>query len=254
MKSLTKTLSIKWMLLAVVTVFIFFGCQKQIDQPARQEEIASVANSNNQHGHLQQTNTFSSEVVIKWMDMQLQLMRTATGIPNNAFTRPYAYSGIALYEAVVPGMPAYQSLAGQLSGLSDLPHTEPGFAYHWPCSANAALAYMNKQMFPTTSAANKTSIDSLENALNTQYQGEVDAETINRSIAFGKAVAQKIFEWSETDGYLHASDPYTAPTGPGLWAPTNPDLLEQYKDRWHAGIRPFQTIQIFFVQLLFQRQ
>ena len=220
------------MLLAVVTVFIFFGCQKQIDQPARQEEIASVANSNNQHGHLQQTNTFSSEVVIKWMDMQLQLMRTATGIPNNAFTRPYAYSGIALYEAVVPGMPAYQSLAGQLSGLSDLPHTEPGFAYHWPCSANAALAYMNKQMFPTTSAANKTSIDSLENALNTQYQGEVDAETINRSIAFGKAVAQKIFEWSETDGYLHASDPYTAPTGPGLWVPTPPAFAAASTPYW----------------------
>ena len=220
------------MLLAVVTVFIFFGCQKQIDQPARQEEIASVANSNNQHGHLQQTNTFSSEVVIKWMDMQLQLMRTATGIPNNAFTRPYAYSGIALYEAVVPGMPAYQSLAGQLSGLSDLPHTEPGFAYHWPCSANAALAYMNKQMFPTTSAANKTSIDSLENALNTQYQGELDAETINRSIAFGKAVAQKIFEWSETDGYLHASDPYTAPTGPGLWVPTPPAFAAASTPYW----------------------
>src|SRR5437762_6194008 len=161
------------------------SCQKQIDQPAKQEEIAAKANSNN-HGHLTQTNTYTSDVVVKWMDMQLRLMRTATGIPNNAFARPYAYSGIALYEAVVPGMPAYQSLEGQLNGLSGLPQTEHGFAYHWSGSANAALAYINKQMFPTTSGANKASIDSLENALNIQYQGEVDAETINRSVAFGK--------------------------------------------------------------------
>ena len=102
--------------------------------------------------------------------MQIRLMRTATGIPNVLFIRPYAYSGIALYESVVPGMPSYQSLAGQLTGLSGLPATEPGFAYHWPGSANAALAYINKQMFPTTSDANRASIDSLEAALNLQYQ------------------------------------------------------------------------------------
>jgi hypothetical protein len=216
-----------------ITLFIA-SCQKEIANPAakQQAEETSSTNQNSLHGHLIQTNTYSSEVVIKWMDMQLLLMRTATGIPNNAFTRPYAYSGITLYEAVVPGMPAYQSLASQLNGLSGLPQTEPGFAYHWPSSANTALAYINKQMFPTTSAANKTSIDSLENALNTQYQGEADAGTIDRSIAFGKAVAQKIFEWAETDGYLHASDPYTAPTGAGLWVPTPPAFAAASTPYW----------------------
>ncbi|HKB45220.1 MAG TPA: vanadium-dependent haloperoxidase [Chitinophagaceae bacterium] len=213
-----------------ITLFIA-SCQKEIDQQAKQEEVAAKANNNN-HGHLKQTNTYSSDAVIKWMEMQLRLMRTATGIPNNAFTRPYAYSGIALYETVVSGMPAYQSLASQLNGLSGLPQTEPGFAYHWPSSANAALAYINKNMFPTTSAANKTSIDSLENALNTQYQGEVDAETINRSVALGKAVAQKIFEWAQTDGNLHASDSYTPPTGEGLWVPTAPAFAAASTPYW----------------------
>jgi hypothetical protein len=231
MKSLTRALSKKWTMLPLVSIFIFSACQKQFDQPSKQKDIAANERSNI-HGHLKQTKTYSSDVVTKWMDMQLRIMRTATGIPNNAFTRPYAYSGIALYEAVVPGMPAYQSLEGQLNNLSGLPKKEPGFAYHWPCSGNAALAYINKQMFPTTSAANKTSIDSLENALNTQYQGEVDAETINRSIAFGKAVAQKIFEWAQTDGYLHAGDPYTAPTGDGLWVPTAPAFANASTPYW----------------------
>ena len=45
---------------------------------------------------------------------------------------------------------------------------------------------------------------------------------LDRSIAFGKAVAENIFQWAQTDGYLHASDPYTPPTGAGLWEPTPP--------------------------------
>ena len=231
MKSLTKALSEKWILLTTISIFIFSACQKQIDQPSKQEEIVAKANNNIQ-GHLKQTNTYASDIVVKWMDMQLRLMRTATGIPNNAFTRPYVYSGIALYESVAPGMPAYQSLEGQLNGLSGLPQTEHGFAYHWPSCANAALAYINKNMFPTTSAANKTSIDSLENALNTQYFNEENGEIINRSIVFGKAVAQKIFEWAQTDGYLHASDAYAAPTGEGLWTPTAPGFASASTPYW----------------------
>ncbi len=182
-------------------------------------------------GHLKQTKTFSSDVAIKWMNMQLRIM-SSTALPNVAFARPYAYSGIALYEAVEPGMPAYQSLEGQLNGLIGLPETGNGLAYHWPSSANAALAYMNKNMFSTTSASNKTAIDSLENALNIQYQGEEDAAIINRSILFGKAVAQKVFEWAQTDGYLHASDAYTAPIGDGLWVRTPPGFAAASTPYW----------------------
>jgi hypothetical protein len=91
---------------------------------------------------------------------------------------------------------------------------------------------MNKKMFPTASAANKAAIDSLENALNLQYQGEADAETLNRSVTYGKAIAQIVFDWSETDGYLHASDPYTPPAGPGLWERTPPAFANAATPYW----------------------
>jgi len=210
----------KWLLLFFIATASLFACKKNIDQPAtNKDEAVETAKSDKEHGHLKQTKNYSSEVAWKWMDMQLRLMSTATGIPNVAFARSYAYSGISLYEAVVPGMPSYQTLEGKLNGLTGLPSTGNGVAYHWPSSANAALAFINKHMFPNTSLANKTAIDSLENALNTQYQGEADVEVISRSIAFGKAVAQKVFEWAETDGYLHASDAYNPPMEPGLWVP-----------------------------------
>ncbi len=222
----------KWLLTCMtILLFVFVACNKNIKQ---NEPQSSFSNSSFKevHGHLKQTNTYNSDVVIAWMNMQIRLMRTASGIPNNAFTRPYAYTGITLYEAVEPGMPAYQSLQGQLNGLTGLPQTLPGLAYHWPSSANAALAYINKLMFPATSNANKISIDSLENALNIQYQNDEDASIINRSIEFGRAVAQKVFEWAQTDGYLHASDPYTPPTGTGLWVPTPPAFANAITPYW----------------------
>jgi hypothetical protein len=219
MQQQNKHLAFYRVVIIGISLFFLAACQKDLKTflPNADSKL-----NDNTHGHLVQTKTFTSEVAVKWLNMQIRIMRTTAGIPNVVFIRPYAYSGIALYEAVVHGMPSYQSLSGHLSGLSGLPQTEPGFAYHWPGSANAALAFINKQMFPTTSAENKAAIDSLEAALNLQYQNEVDQSTLDRSIAFGKAVAQKIFDWSETDGYLHASDPYTAPTGPGLWEPTPP--------------------------------
>jgi hypothetical protein len=85
--------------------------------------------------------------------------------------------GISLYESVVPGMPAYQSLSGQLIEMPAMPSTSPGLAYHWAASANAALAHTFRKFLPNTSAANKASIDSLENALNLEYMMQVNSAT-----------------------------------------------------------------------------
>jgi hypothetical protein len=233
MKPLTKTTAIELWLIVVIPIFIFAACQKGIDKPVIQVEETAIAANNNQHGHLVQTNKYSSEVVIKWMNMQLRLMQTSSpfigGLP--AF-RPIAYTGVALYESVMPGMPAYQTLSGQLTDMPAMPQTTPGFAYHWPSSANAALADMNRKLFPTTSAANKTSMDSLENALNSAFDDDVSAAIFQRSVQFGKAVAQLVFDWSTTDNANHANDPYTPPVGLGLWVPTPPVNLAAFGPYW----------------------
>jgi hypothetical protein len=230
MKSLTKSSAYKWTLIISSSIFIFSACQKQIDQPAKQEEI--TANSSIQ-GHLKQTNTYSSEVVLKWMDMQLRLFRTnATPIGGLPPQRYYAYSAIALYESVVPGMPTYQTLSGQLTDMPAMPQTLPGFAYHWPTCANATLAAMSRYFFPNTSDANKASMDSLENILNTAYQTDVDNDEFQRSVQFGKSIAQLIFGWSKTDGASVANAPYTPPVGPGLWVPTPPLFAAAFGPYW----------------------
>jgi hypothetical protein len=127
---------------------------------------------------------------------------------------------------VVPGMPAYQSLSGQLNQFTQMPPTGPGVAYHWAAAANAALAFMNRSLFPAASSANIILINNLENELQAEYATEVNAATLQRSVEYGRAVAQAVFNWAQTDGTLSMPAPttYVIPTGPGLWEKTPPNF------------------------------
>ena len=222
------------LLLASIASICFYSCGKKNSSRQPDEEIVSAANVNNQQGHLVQTKTFQSEVGQKWQDLQLRILKQPAGANPYGLNgvRNFAYCGIALYESVVPGMPAYQSLHGQLTDMPEMPTTEPGKAYHWPTCANAALAFMNKHFYTATNApAYQPAMDSLENALNDEYQLQADAATFARSKEFGIAVAEKVFAWSTTDSANHASDPYT-PNGPaGSWtntAPNPPGIFAPY--------------------------
>jgi hypothetical protein len=230
MKSLTKTLS--W--LSILSLVVFISCQKetQTKQP-QSEEIATASNSG--HGHLQQTKTFSSDVVVKWLDLDLDLIRLP--LPNGVTAvqggeRILAYSGIALYEAVVNGMPAYQSLYGQLDpSFPSMPTTKPGKAYHWAAAANAALAEVTRYLFdvavptptnPQVRQERLNNINALESTLHDLYANDVDAATLELSVTFGKEVGKRVSVWAEGDGYKIQGGSYNPPTPqqPWHWVPT----------------------------------
>jgi hypothetical protein len=171
---------------------------------------------------------FSSQVIDKWITMQLRLMRDATGIPNVAFSRYYAYSGIAAFEALAPdGSPG-----SKWNGLTGLPQAGDLSRYYWPACVNGALASMNRSIFIHANASDSAAIDSLENALNASFGLSVNEGVITTSGAFGKNVAAAVFNWAETDGYKNASIAYTPPVGPGLWVPTPPAFAAASTPYW----------------------
>jgi hypothetical protein len=217
MKSLTKSSSKKRVLFAVISIFIFSACQKQIDKPAPQEEISSAANDNNEHGHLKQTKEYSSGVLFRWIDFQLSIYK-ATGLAGPPAARLIGFTGLGAYESVVPGMPGYQSLSGQIQDLSDLPKTQPGYAYHWNECLNAALAYITTALFPGTGTAadTKTFSDGLYN----EFKNEgASVEFLDRSKAFGEAVAIKVIACANNYNADYPADWATNPN-PGPAAAT----------------------------------
>lgn len=201
--------------LSVVTslILLFASCKKNIDA-VTDEVFPSKA-----------TKIFSSQVVSDWINFDLRLLRTnATQLNNFIMMQHWAYSSIALYEAVVPGMPGYTTLAGQLNEMPVMPETVPGKEYHWPATTNTVLAAMVRNFYPDLPVTDKTATDSLENVLNTRFQNEINAETFQRSVEFGKIVAQRVYDWSKTDGSLTVHPAYVIPAGPGLWQKHHPDF------------------------------
>jgi hypothetical protein len=221
MKSLTKPIASQWLLSMMIALFGFLSCKKETKQIPLPEKIA-IASNNNAHGHLKQAKEYSSNLVVRWLNMQLDMLRVplAAGTGSQASERCQAYCGIVLYESVLPGMPPYRSLSGQLTDFPEMPATERGKAYHWAASANAALAAINRKLFPATSEVNITSMNNLESSLQAVYATEVDSETLKRSIAFGKEVAARVYGWAATDGSANINPAYVPAVGPGLWVPT----------------------------------
>ena len=207
-------------------IIITFGaCHKQ-DIAPKQEPVALQAN-NNGHGHLKQTKTYSSDVVKRWLTVQTSMLYRPSGNPFGLNAARYmAYTGVALYESVVPGMPAYQSLHGQLTNMPAMPETSPGLAYHWPSTAHAALATMTKKFFSSTAAYNAQAVTMLENELNSSYRAEAGDAVFERSVAFGEEIANRIFTWSTTDNANWPAVPYQLPTPyPGMWQPETPGVI-----------------------------
>jgi len=209
-------MKLKMILSAAIFMIAFSGCKKNDTPVPLGKYPADVANA--------------------WMQMQIRLTRSTAGYNSVVSDRSFAYAGITMYEALVPGFTGYKSLLPQIGGSSIATDKDPG-QYYWPSSVNAAMAMLTKSFFETTSAANKLSIDSLETAYITKFQSEADAAKIQNAVDYGHKVATAIFDWSKTDGghqaYSHIVDPtYTAPVGDGLWVPTFPAFGPPVHPHW----------------------
>ncbi|HET9278004.1 MAG TPA: vanadium-dependent haloperoxidase [Flavitalea sp.] len=207
-------------LLPLVTGLLSFQTNRSISSPSKLSNAAS---------------NYSYEVLGKWMTMQAKVMSTTIASFNGPFIRVFSYSGIAAYEAIRPGIQKKSSSYFSLeyfNGLGEIPAIDPGVKYHWPSSLNAALSFINHAMFFSTSAENKHAMDSLELTLKTLFSKDADSVTIERSAAFGKKIGRLIFNWSETDGYRFASNPYQPPSGRGKWVPTPPNFAKPVIPYW----------------------
>jgi hypothetical protein len=177
---------------------------------------------------------YDADVALTWFDLSLHLVRTTPGYSPPVASRAFAYLGLALYEAVVNGMPGFRSLGAQLPGLSVPVATRQGKALHWPTVANAALAATTKSLFATTSAPNQGAIDLLEDSLRPDGG---PAWLVTDSISWGKDVATAVLSWSRTDGghdghLRNFPSDYGPPVGPGLWVPTPAGFQPALQPYW----------------------
>ncbi len=232
----------RWILLAALPALVITHVGAQAPPPVAAGSTAAPT--------ARPTDAYSGALVNDWFTLALQLTQQTPGFSPPVASRALAYLSLALYESVVPGMPQYQSLAGQLNELSSLPWAQPDEVLHWPTVANAAMATMTRMMFSSASSENKARIDLLERDMVLRHAQDFDPagrdpDITNRSESFGRLMAMALMTWARTDGGHEAWGPlrrdipnYVRPSGEGQWSPTPPAYAPALLPRWGAN-RPF---------------
>jgi membrane-associated phospholipid phosphatase len=152
-------------------------------------------------------------------------------------SRTYAYASIAAYEAVRHARPGYRTLAGQVNGLGPVPAPDPEAPpLHALAGVVAFLTVAEPLVFEgATVAAYRDSV-----ITDVRARG-VPAETVDRSVAFGEAVARRILDWAAEDGLKEAR---AMPRhrvdreDPSRWEPTPPAYMSGIEPNWDI-LRPF---------------
>jgi hypothetical protein len=153
-------------------------------------------------------------------------------------SRIFGYAGVALYEALVPGMEEFESLEDQLNGYTDPPEPDKGREYHWPTAANQAVGTLLQRMFAASSENAREMVAELVHDGEELAMGSVEPEVLARSRKFGVEIGDYIYQWSLGDGFttLRGCE-YPVPQGQGLWSPAPPALLPPVEPCW-GRLRP----------------
>ncbi len=171
---------------------------------------------------------YDNRVAWQWNELWLEIERYAEVYRPCPAARALGYIGLATYEASVPAMPEYQSIALRYNGLNIPAFDASAGEYHWPTVINAVYATMYKHFFANVTVNDLFKIASLEASFNNQFSTQVSPEVFRRSRNWGITVADAVWTYSATDteGHDKYLNPrpttYTPPTGAGKWQPTPP--------------------------------
>ena len=198
----------------------------------------------------QETETFAANHLIDYYDLICTTTKNTPGFFPPQAARAYGYISITNYEAVRHGIEGAVSLQSQLKGFQSYPMPVPehDLEYNWAIASNAAVAKMMLYMYDKNlKAADKLLIEDMEKANLKEMSATINVEIVDRSVAFGKKVADVVYDYSKGDGgheaYLEPfQKPYAIPTDAYCWVPTG-SVKDPLSPRW-GNNRPFMDVNV----------
>jgi hypothetical protein len=156
---------------------------------------------------------------VEWVTLTAEHLVHAEKLSPPAASRLFAYTTIAVHEAVAAVEPEAESLAGGLTGMPAMPAVDPSLHLNAGAAAAAASRDVVAGLLgPDASADTRSAI----NALYTDQRDQRAAagtsdDVLQASAAQGEQIAAAVLSWAEDDGFTARSAPYEVRTGPGLW-------------------------------------
>lgn len=155
--------------------------------------------------------------------------------PPMIASRNYVYANIAAYECIVAGDSSYQSLAGQIRHMPEMPKPVSGKTIDFSLAAMLAFTKVgNAVTFPEGSM-----MGYYDDLLKKFADAGMPKETINNSKLFSDQVADAVLAWSKKDNYAQtrSASKYTVTDEDGRWVPTPPMYASAVESHW-MEIRP----------------
>ncbi len=221
----------RWGIFMTLSFFVITGCMRDPEIPVDDDVDYSHLN-------------IKGDVALEWYHLFMEMERFTPGYRPPTSARSLAYIALSAYEAVIPGYSdQYGSVASQFSGL-EVPKHFIKYEYDWEIVLNSVFETSFNHFFEVAPTAQQAKMNSLANKIYSRLNRGVDSKVRYRSKAYGKKVADVVYEWSRKDRDGHASyfrnydSNYIPPGGKGKWSPTYPDYLSALLPNW-GSVRTF---------------
>lgn len=146
-------------------------------------------------------------------------------------SRNYLYANIAAYEIIAAGYPdQYQSLAGQVKGLTAVPAAPAGQEIDFHFASILAFCKLGEAVtFPEGSMQDY--VDSLKKLVKDHG---MPGSVFKNTVAYADTVGKVILAWSKKDNYAQTrtAPKYTVIDTPGRWIPTPPMYAQALEPHW----------------------
>lgn len=166
-----------------------------------------------------------SNTVKKLNDIVLE-----NNFPPMIASRNYAYANIAAYEVIAAGDKSYNSLAGQIHGLTSMPKPSNKGKVDFPFAALLAFCKVgNAVTFP------EGSMDSYVDELKSKAKDAgMPSDIFDASVSYASVVGDSIMSWSKKDNYarIRSASKFTVTNEEGRWVPTPPMYAQAVEPHW----------------------
>jgi hypothetical protein len=211
-------------LTVVFLLFSIFSCQKNVELLPQQAQL------------------LSSRMVTAWNTQIMHLIKTTDGYTLPVSSRAIAFSGMAMYESVLPAMNHHLSLSHSIPDFTYEKRFNPNEILDVEISLNAANAELCRHLFKTASLDEIIALNNFERLwLNNLAQKWEDQSIINRSISWGKSVATALINLEIKDEIAHEGyfknyiGNYQINPAEHTWKPTPPNFSNPLYPEWrHA--------------------
>lgn len=147
-------------------------------------------------------------------------------------SRNYLYASVAAYEVIAAGYPRqYNSLAGQLHGLKDVPKPPANADIDFEFASLLAYCKLGEAVtFPEGSM-----VEYVDDLKKMAKDHGMPSEIFKNSIAYADTVSSVIMAWSKKDNYAQtrSAPKYTVLDIPGRWIPTPPAYASAMEPHWN---------------------